>query len=37
MKHFPLSKLTFLLATLLDLALMTAQVASAAPSWNGGT
>ena len=31
MKHFPLSKLTFLLATLLALALMTAQVAAAAP------
>ena len=31
MKHFPLSKLTLLLAALLALVLMTAQVASAAP------
>ena len=31
MKRFHLSKLTFLLATLLSLVLLTAQVASAAP------
>jgi hypothetical protein len=32
MKHFPLSKLTFLLATLLSLVLMTAQLVSASPA-----
>jgi hypothetical protein len=37
MKRFHLSKLTFLLAPLLALTLMTSQVAAAAPSWNGGT
>ena len=35
MKRFPLSKLTFLLAPLLSLVLMTAQVASAAPVNDG--
>ena len=32
MKHFPLSKLTFLLAALLSLVLLTAQLVSASPA-----
>ena len=32
MKRFPLSKLTFLLATLLSLVLLTAQLVSASPA-----